>query len=49
MNYDMRVARKYIDEVNGHRMLDLELSCTRAPGDSVVDVWMTFDMDGDVN
>ena len=47
MNYDMQVARKYHDDIAGHRMLDLVLSCTRAPGDAIVDVWMTLDMDGE--
>ena len=44
MNYDLRVERKYIDEKSGHRMLDLELNCSRAENDPLVDVWMTLDM-----
>ena len=43
MIYDLKVARKYKDSQTGHRMANLELVCTRPPGDALVHVWMTFD------
>jgi acyl dehydratase len=41
--YELVVARKYSDEQNGHRMVELNLNCTRNDGDPVVDAWMTLD------
>lgn len=47
LRYDMKVARKYMEDA--HRKVDLELFCTRPPGnpgdpgDPIVDAWMTLD------
>ncbi|MCZ6502202.1 MAG: hypothetical protein O6945_06785, partial [Gammaproteobacteria bacterium] len=44
LHYDMKVARKYMEDA--HRKVDLELFCTRPhgdPGDPIVDAWMTLD------
>ena len=46
MIYDIKVARKYVDEASGNRMADLELSCTRPPGEHLVDAWMTLNFGG---
>ena len=43
MFYDIKLARKYTDPDTGHRMADLELACTRPPGESIVDAWITCD------
>ena len=45
LSYEIIVSRKYIDEVSGHRMVDLSLYCTRNDNDPVVDAWMTLDFD----
>ncbi|MCP4387569.1 MAG: hypothetical protein GY802_04680 [Gammaproteobacteria bacterium] len=43
--YDIVVERKYRDQDNGHRMLDLRLHCTRNDNEAIVDAWMSLDFD----
>jgi acyl dehydratase len=43
--YAVEVSGKYRDENNGHRMLELQLACTRHGNDAVVDAWLTLDFD----
>ncbi len=45
LHYNIKIARKYIED--GHRKVDLELHCTRPPGDPIVDAWMTLDFGTD--
>lgn len=45
LSYDLTVSRKYKNDHSGHRMIDLDLHCTRNKNDPVVDAWMTLDCD----
>lgn len=45
LSYNLTVARKYADDHSGHRMIDLNLQCTRNDNDPVVDAWMRLDFD----
>jgi len=42
--YDIKIGRKYLNDETGHRMVDLELACTRPPVEPIVDAWMTLDL-----
>ncbi|MEM7336535.1 MAG: MaoC/PaaZ C-terminal domain-containing protein, partial [Chloroflexota bacterium] len=43
MRYDAKVVSKKIDDQTGHKLAEVALSCTRPPGDAIVDAWMLFD------
>jgi len=45
LTYAARVSKKYRDENSGHRLLDLQLGCTRNDGEPVVDAWLRLDFD----
>lgn len=45
LTYAAQVSKKYRDETNGHRILQLRLACTRSDNDPVVDAWLTLDFD----
>jgi acyl dehydratase len=44
LRYGFVVARKHRDPENGHRMAELELTCSRASGEPIVRAWMTVDL-----
>ena len=45
LSYTAEVVKKYRDQINGHRLVELQLACTRNAGDPVVDAWLTLDFD----
>ncbi len=45
LTYAAEVSKKYRDENSGHRLLELQLACTRNDSDPVVDAWLTLDFD----
>ncbi len=45
LSYAIFVARKYRDENTTHRMVELELACMRNHDETLVDAWMTLDLD----
>ncbi len=45
LTYAAVVSKKYHDENSGHRMLELQLACTRNEAEPVVDAWLTLDFD----
>ncbi len=45
LTYAAEVFKKYHNDENGHRMLELKLACTRNNDDPVVDAWLTLDFD----
>ncbi len=45
LSYATEVTKKYHNDENGHRMLELKLACTRNNDDPIVDAWLTLDFD----
>jgi acyl dehydratase len=44
LTYGFVVGRKHRDATDGHRLVELELTCSRAGGEAIVRAWMTVDL-----